>query len=170
MENIKTINSKILFDVKNYEGLYSVTNNGEIYSWKNKIFLKPQKQNNGYLTVTLYKNKIAKVISIHRIVAEIFCDNLDGKNVVNHKNLNKHDNYYQNLEWVTSKENIQHACDNGLRNGEKNGNSKLTKDQIIEIRNKYKFRKYTYKTLGNEYGVMKHYIGKIVTRQVWKHI
>ena len=164
------IKNNVLFDVPNYEGLYSVTNEGLIYSWKRGIYLSPIKQSNGYLTVNLYKNKKAKVVSIHRIVADVFCEKKEGKNMVNHKNLNKHDNHSNNLEWVSAKENIQHACDNGIGCGEKNGNSKLTAKDIQEIRQKYKFRKYTYVDLSKEYGVLKTYIGRIINREAWKHI
>ena len=164
------IKQQQLFDIPNYEGVYSITCNGEVYSWKSKIYLKPQKQNTGYLTVNLYHNKKMKVTSIHRIVAEVFCEKKEGKNIVNHKNLNKHDNNSANLEWVTHQENLQHACNNGIRNGEKNGNSKLNKNQIIEIRSKYKFRKYTYLQLSKEYGVIKNYIARIVNKEVWKHL
>lgn len=160
----------ILFDVPNFVGLYSVTSDGQVFSWKHKIFLKPQKQQNGYLTVNLYKDKKVKTISIHRIVAEVFCQNPNGKPIVNHKNLNKQDNRSINLEWCTHRENLQHACDNGIRNGESNGNSKLTKEQVIDIRSKYQFRKYTYDKLSIEYGVQKNYIARIVNKKVWKHI
>lgn len=161
---------KVLFDVPNYEGLYSVTNEGMVYSWKSKIYLSPVQQNNGYLTVNLYKNKKGKIIYIHRIVAEVFCEKKEGKNVVNHKNLNKHDNRSVNLEWVNNQENLKHACANGIRCGEKNGKSKLTQKDIEDIRLRYKFRKCTYEDLSKEYGVMKHYIGRIINRKVWKHI
>lgn len=163
-------NYKVLFDIENYVGLYSITIDGEVYSWKNKLYLKPQKQRNGYLTINLYKDKNFKTKTIHRLVAETFLENKFNKPFVNHKDLDKTNNKASNLEWVTAKENLQHACDNGIRIGEKNGNSKLNANQIKEIREKYKFRKYTYKDLSKEYGIGKNYIGRIINKIVWKHL
>jgi hypothetical protein len=161
---------EILHSVKGYNDLYSINIKGEVYSWRSKKFLKPQKQRNGYLTVNLFNGKNVKTKTIHRLVAEVFIHNEFDKPFVNHKDLDKTNNHVNNLEWVTASENIQHANDNGIRLGERNGNSKLTAIQINEIRNKYSFRKLTYKELGEEYNVMKHYIARIVKRQVWKHI
>ena len=160
----------ILFDIKDYVGLYSVTINGDVFSWKTNKFLKPQKQKKGYLTVNLFKDKKFKTKTIHRLVAISLIENPMNKPCVNHKDLDKTNNHISNLEWVSQKENIQHACDNGIRCGEKNGNSKLTIAQVKEIRKKHKFRKYTYEQLSQEYNVMKNYIGRIVTKKVWKHI
>jgi len=108
--------------------------------------------------------------TIHRLVAKAYIPRIIGKELVNHIDMNKQNNAVSNLEWVTAKENIQHACRNGVRSGVKNGNSKLNDAQIIEIRAKYKFRKYTYAQLSKEYGVLKTYIGRIINRVVWNHI
>jgi len=170
MDNKKNISSEILFDIKGYEGLYSITNTAKVYSWRKKLFLKPVKQKKGYLTVGLYKNKKCTIHLLHRLMAECFIENTDNKPMVNHKDLDKTNNQLSNLEWVTAAENIRHACSFHLTSGEKNGNSKLTKEQILQIRNKYQFRKYTYEKLSQEYGVMKHYIGRIIKKKVWSHI
>lgn len=54
--------------------------------------------------------------------------------------------------------------------GEINGASILTEQQVIEIRNKYKFRVCTYKMLADEYNVCKDTIQKVVRKIYWKHI
>ena len=132
--------------------------------------LKPVKQSSGYLTATLHKNGTSKVLTRHRLVAKAFIPNPENKPCVNHKDFDRHNNNSKNLEWVTYSENIQHSKNNGGGCGELNGNSKLTKEQVLEMRAKYKFREYTYEMLSKEYGVMKHYVGRIINRKVWKSI
>jgi hypothetical protein len=169
-EKNNQIKCEILFDIVGYEGLYSVSKDAKVYSWKTKKYLKPQLQNNGYVTVGLYLNKKSKVIPVHRIVAQAFLPNPLSLRTVNHKDFDKTNNNVSNLEWMTHQENSLHSTNRGIVSGENNGNSKLTKQQVIEIRQKYKFRKYTYLDLSKEYGVLKTYVGRIINRQVWNHI
>jgi hypothetical protein len=98
---------------------YGVTKDGEVWSFKQNRLLLPQNRGN-YLKVTLYNDKgQRKQLSVHRIVAEIFCDKADhNKTYVNHINGNKHDNRSTNLEWVTASENSKHAVETGLMKGQ----------------------------------------------------
>lgn len=84
-------------------------------------------------------------ITVHRAVAKAFCDNPENKPQVNHKDLNKLNNHYTNLEWCTPKENLIHAAHNGVLGtslvGEKNPMCKLTDAQIDEIVYMHKNRK-----------------------------
>lgn len=68
----------------------------------------------GYPSVDLYKDGNRSTRRIHRLVAEAFISNPDNKPEVNHKDGNKHNNNYSNLEWATKKENCEHAWANGL--------------------------------------------------------
>ena len=154
--------------IKEYENLYSITEDGVVYSHLKGIWLKKIRQKTGYLTVTLFKEKRGKMFQIHRLVADAYLENVENKPMVNHIDLNKENNNISNLEWVTAKENINHAILNGLMCGENNGNSKLTSEIVKQIREKYKFRKYTYGMLSKEYGVGKTYVGRIINRTVWK--
>jgi len=101
-------------DVKEYEGLYAVTTLGRVWSYRREIWLKPGYKGNGYLFVALcdHGNGVSK--KIHRLVAETFVDNPENKPHVNHKNGIKTDCRACNLEWVTPRENLQHAADMGL--------------------------------------------------------
>lgn len=105
MEKLK---ANIWFDIPNYEGLYSVTWDGQVYSWKTKKILKPDLAK-GYLRVTLCKNKIHKRYLIHRLIAFIFLDNTNNKKFVNHIDGNKLNNHVRNLEWCTASENEKHS-------------------------------------------------------------
>ena len=92
-------------DIKNYEELYQVTENGDVWSVRRNRFLKPYKNQLGYLRVVLSKNGILKRYSVHRLVAEAFLDNPDNLPCVNHKDENKLNNNVDNLEWCTIRYN-----------------------------------------------------------------
>lgn len=93
-------------DIKDYEGLYAITEDGKVWSYRSKKFLKPRKYNN-YLGVVLCKNGIASPVLIHRLVAETYLPNPEALPCVNHKDENKHNNSLNNLEWCTRSYN---AC------------------------------------------------------------
>lgn len=94
-------------DIKNYEGLYAVTEDGRVWSYRAQKFLKPHDNGHGYMCGELCKNGSRKPYKVHRIIAETFLDNPDNKPEVNHINGNRSDNRLENLEWATSKENNQ---------------------------------------------------------------
>lgn len=97
-----------LRSVPNYEGIYWVTQAGEIINRKG-VVLKPYDNGYGYLIVDLRKGKSKKHIRVHRIVAEAFIKNPDNLPEVNHKDENKHNNSVRNLEWCTSSYNKQYG-------------------------------------------------------------
>lgn len=96
--------------VKGYEGLYEVSNLGNVKSIKREAkILKPQERRHGYLAVCLYGKggnaRGFRQISVHRLVAEAFVENPRGLNEVNHLDENKQNNRADNLEWCTHQEN-----------------------------------------------------------------
>lgn len=95
---------------------YLIDTNGNVYNLiSNKI--KYQTKNNcGYLMVNITVNSKEYNASVHRLVAETFIPQPEGKNVVNHIDGNKMNNNVHNLEWVTYKENTKHAIETGLFN------------------------------------------------------
>jgi len=101
-------------DIKNYEGIYEVSNLGRIKSIsrngtiKENRILKPNKVM-GYSQVGLQKYGTRKYKKIHRLVAEAFIPNPENKKEVNHKDGNKTNNCVDNLEWVTTSENQLHS-------------------------------------------------------------
>lgn len=92
-------------DIQGYEGLYQVSNEGNVKSLKKGIILKVANVNNGYLAVQLWKNGIPKMRLIHRLVAKAFIPNPDNLPQVNHKNEDKALNIVENLEWCSAKYN-----------------------------------------------------------------
>lgn len=86
-------------DIEGYEGLYQVSNLGNVKSVKNGL-LKPG-NSRGYRRVTIYDNGKPHSFTIHRLVAKAFIPNPENLPCVNHKDENKHNNCYTNLEWCT---------------------------------------------------------------------
>lgn len=110
----------IPINVNLFSELYKVNKTGEVYSTLSKIILKPHVRN-GYLTVCLYNGKedVKKNVPIHRIMGLTYFDENvvnDKKYVINHKDGNKLNNNLDNLEVITTKENVQHAHDTKLIN------------------------------------------------------
>ena len=111
-----------MIDIPDYEGLYSITKDGQIWSHpKSNKYVKHLKGawlkktvDNGYEYVSLHKDKKQKKIAVHRLVCLSFFGHNPIKRHVNHINGNKQDNSIKNLEWCTPRENCQHAWDNGL--------------------------------------------------------
>lgn len=103
-------------DIKNYEGLYQITDDGRVWSIKWKRYLRPSTAT-GYSRVTLCKNGNHDTVSIHQLVAEAFIPNPENKPVVDHINTIKTDNRVVNLRWSTPPENM---------------NNPLTKEKLSE--------------------------------------
>ena len=99
--------------IKNYEGLYEISNIGRIKTLKFSGGDKPKIMSpydvHGYKRIRIFKNKKQRSTSIHRLVAEAFLPNPLNKPFVNHKDGNKSNNVVTNLEWATESENVAHA-------------------------------------------------------------
>lgn len=100
--------SEIWKTIDNYES-YLVSSCGRIYSFKSNKILKPSKSNNGYMCVELFNDRGYKRLTIHRIVAKAFIQNPYNLPQINHKDENKENNNANNLEWCTSKYNMNYG-------------------------------------------------------------
>lgn len=85
---------------------YIIRDNGTIWSEKRNRELKGTVQRNEYQTVYLMFNGKQYNFMVHRLVAEYFCDNPHNYTIVHHINEDKLDNRAENLQWVTTQENI----------------------------------------------------------------
>ena len=95
--------------IPGYEGLYEVSNDGQVRSlFRYKKVLKPHLRN-GYHNFQLFKDKVGKYIGAHRLVAMAFIPNPDGLPFVNHKDECRLNNRADNLEWCTPLYNFRYG-------------------------------------------------------------
>lgn len=127
-------------DVTGYEGIYQVSNLGNVKSLYRKVFYTDgrnyiykerilnwnimKKVNRCY--VHLYKNSERKSMLVHRLVAQAFIPNPDDLPEVNHKSGITTENDISNLEWVTHSDNMKH--------GILHGNNIYTETQIKQVK------------------------------------
>ena len=95
-------------DINGYEGLYSVTSCGKVWSYNRKKFLKPSRTKDGYLQVELCKNGVGKKYYLHRLVADAYVPNTNNFPQVGHNDDIKEHCYINNLYWTTQAENNVH--------------------------------------------------------------
>ena len=115
---------------------YIVSEDGKVFNSATGRKLKPERLRDGYERVTLYSLGGRSRHMVHRLVAQTYIPNPNGKPQVNHKDMVKHNNHVDNLEWVSAKENINHAWDSGnlvASKGENKGNAVLTDSMVYEI-------------------------------------
>lgn len=111
--------------ISNCKDFYEISDSGEIFSierivhciikgrrvvrTKRRKKMKPRKDKDGYLLISLYEGGAQLNFRVHRLVAEAFIPNPENKAFVNHKNGIKDDCRKDNLEWNTASENEQHS-------------------------------------------------------------
>ena len=142
-------------EIKNFEGMYEVSNTGRVRGLARRVPHAKSGYRNipavekkaiavgGYLYYCLSKGGKDYRFAAHRLVAQAFIPNPYKKPEINHKDGNKFNNCFDNLEWVTRKENVHHAIETGLahqydRHGEKNPmygkhQSQEAKDKISSV-------------------------------------
>lgn len=168
---------------------YEITSDGQVislnYGGTGERRALSQKCKAGYMNVGIVDDAgVRKFKRVHRLVAEAFLSNPEGKPDVNHINGDKADNRVENLEWVTPKENIRHAFTNGLKTGHspnkfgrnqgsKLGQSKLTEQIVVEIRKHHLETRPRGEKTWEKYGISEANYWYIVAKngsKTWKHV
>lgn len=100
---------EIFKDIPGYEGKYQITSWGRVYNVDRGSFITPEHHHKGYLRVDLFdRNGKRTHYKVHRLVGMAFIPNPENKPQINHKDGNKENNSFTNLEWVTNDENVDH--------------------------------------------------------------
>lgn len=172
-------------DIPGYEGLYQVSNLGRVkslermvtysdgrrYKYK-EIIRKHLSTKQGYLSVSLSKDDKDVRFLVHRLIGICFIENPDNKPFLNHKNGIKSDNSLTNLEWVSAKENVNHAYENKLMNpvyGERSPFAKLNEDEVIAIRRMHK-EGVSIKEISERLKIGSRNVYHICSNQTWRHL
>ena len=145
-------------NIEGYEH-YLISTKGRVVNSKTNRLLKTRIDSYGYELAELFLNGKSKNFRVHRLIALTFIDGHEEGLVVNHLNGIKDDNHYFNLEWVTQKENVQHAWETGLYDGYVE-----RVEQGIEEIGKLYTQGYSTETIANKTGLSMSYIQKLIKR------
>jgi AraC-like DNA-binding protein len=160
-------------DIQGFDGVYQISNKGQVKScsrpkfiraWflTKELVMKLKETKYGYLIIGLHKpeqqGKLFK--SIHRLVAEAFIPNPEDKLTVNHKDGDKRNNDWSNLEWSTSSEQMQHAFQElGI---EKRGNSKFSPEFKKKVHDYFVNNEISINKLSSLFNISERTAGRIV--------
>lgn len=163
---------------------YEISSFAEIRGKDGRI-LKQKTTNQGYREIGLYRDGEQESLRVHRLVATAFLHKEPGKDLVNHIDCDKTNNRPGNLEWVSLKENAEHAQKNGRyapttgenhwtsrepwrrKIGVKNGRAVLTEEKAREIKSDLTT---PATVLAKKYGISAVAIRFIRTGKTWRHL
>lgn len=163
-------------DVLGYEGLYKISNYGNIISFKrypSGKLLKPSVDKDGYLQIGIRDEKYhRKWFRIHRLVAIAFIPNPLELLKINHKDGDVQNNYVDNLEWCddTWNNKYRHILNPDLFKGESHPLAKHTNEEVLQI---YKLAwdgKLTQKEIGNMFNISRGEVSCIKIGAVWNSV
>ena len=150
---------------------YAISDWGKVRNKRGKI-LKPFRQKDGYLTITLIKKEGQKTKIVHRLVLETFIGLCPDNHECNHKDGVKGNNALLNLEWTIKSDNEKHAYKNKLKipiKGEECNLSKLKEGEVWLIK-KLLLNKIPQTKIAKMFKVHRNTISFINLSKTWKHI
>lgn len=156
--------------IKGAKREYLISNYGRIIR---KPYLLNQRPNkDGYIYVSLVTRKLRNASKVHRLVAKEWIPNPDNKPEVNHKDGNRKNNYFKNLEWMTRSENMLHAFRILKRRhvfGETMPLAKLKNTDIEKIFD-MRISGMKHREIGKYIGINSASITLILNRKAWVHV
>lgn len=148
---------------------YEVSSRGSVRNRQRRKLLKSHCNHGGYPMVCIYNDGVGVTTAVHRIVALAHLGLRPDGLTINHKDGNKLNNNVENLEYVTSRANREHAIEHGLWGfGEKNGLAKLTEDDVRTIRSLH--GTIPLYRIAQQFDVTRQNVSSIVKRKTWGHI
>lgn len=108
-------------DIKDFEGLYRISNYGRIKSKRNRILREAHNQK-GYSQICLFKDSEKHTRKVHRLVAQAFIPNPDNLPEINHIDKDKTNNTMNNLEWCDTLYNINYSLSKPIIQYDLDGN------------------------------------------------
>jgi len=167
---------------KQYNSFYEVSNMGQVRSMTRMVrsthggeylkegrTLKQYDNGNGYMQIQICINGHNKTERVHVLVARTFLENPLNLPKVNHKDTNKLNNKYSNLEWCTQAFNVEHATKAGLMIKEFSLNTKLVEAEVKIIKQMF-LDGETNKTIAEKFNVHKGTINCIRTGRNWSQV
>lgn len=146
---------------------YLVNKRGLVVDVKKGILLS-RTLSQGYFRYNLQQNGIKRSFKASRLVAAAFIPNPNNLPFVNHINGKKNDDRVENLEWVTAKENSEHAVrTNLIKSGEECSNAILKSKYIPWIRKMHEVG-ISYAQIARLYGVTPSTIRAVIISKNWK--
>lgn len=151
---------------------YEVSNHGRVRHARTKRIRKPQRnKHDGYTQFTGGPAAARRTYKVHQLVACAFLGPCPPGKEVNHKDTVKANNAEWNLEYLTRKENMEHAAANGRTpQGARHRCVKLTAEQVLEIRQRWQkgVRGFGAVHLAREYGVSAGTISSLLSYRSWQ--
>lgn len=157
--------------IPGYEGRYSVSERGQVWSYLSGKWLKAHPTNLGYMRVVLYNEETqAKSIEVHVLVLEAFVGPRPRGLLGLHRDDNGHNNWLDNLYWGTFQDQETDRVRNGGRvRGETNGNAKLTGLDVLDMRKRH-LEGESVQGIADLFGVSWRAARNAITGQTWSHI
>ncbi len=163
-------------DVVGYEGLYQISNLGNIKSFKRNyegILLNPKTDKDGYKEIGIRDATGRRFFKrMHRLVAEAFIINPNNYKVINHKDNNPANNNVENIEWCTIEYNNKYRFINGnaSNKGSKSPAASITESIAVEIYILGHSGKYTELELATKFNTTRSVVNKIRLNKNWTHV
>lgn len=165
-------------DVIGYEGIYQVSNLGQVRSldrpgrgrWAKGRVMRPSSERHGHLHVILCKEGARRTAKIHHLVLEAFRGPCPCGYEGAHRDSDPTNNCLGNLRWATHGDNESDKITHGTTNrGSRHGNLKFSEETVVSIRIR-RARGERVRDLAREFGVHRHTIHNIVNQRTWTHI
>lgn len=170
--------------IPGYEGIYeasdlgrvrsldrvTVASNGVSRKWKGRV-LKQNKNGSGYLQVVLSKPGGVNNLFVHRLVFMAFNGEIQSGRDICHCDGDKHNNRSGNLRSDTRAGNMKDAIKHGVSpRGERNSQSKLTAEEVLQMRREFASGECSRSDLAEKYQVNRTQIGLILTGRAWSGV